>query len=64
MEQPLGCAIGNAIEVIEAIETLKGHGPKDFTELCIDFTTEILMVAGIEKMKSCKIDGRRCNSQW
>lgn len=51
MEQPLGCAIGNAIEVIEAIETLKGHGPKDFTELCIDFTTEILMVAGIEKMK-------------
>ena len=49
MEQPLGCAIGNAIEVIEAIETLKGHGPKDFTELCIDFTTEILMVAGIEK---------------
>lgn len=49
MEQPLGNAIGNAIEVIEAIETLKGNGPKDFTELCIDFTTEILMVAEIEK---------------
>ena len=49
MEQPLGCAVGNALEVIEAIETLKGNGPKDFTELCIKLTVEILQIANIEK---------------
>jgi len=49
MEQPLGNAIGNRLEVIEAIETLKGNGPKDFTELCIKLASEILLVSGLYK---------------
>lgn len=47
MEQPLGCAIGNSLEVIEAIETLKGNGPEDFTKLCVEFVVEILLVCKI-----------------
>lgn len=49
MSQPLGCAVGNSLEVIEAIETLKGNGPKDFTELCIELTAEILLIAKVAK---------------
>ncbi len=47
MEQPLGCAVGNSLEVIEAIETLKGNGPEDFRNLCIEFVVEILLVCKI-----------------
>lgn len=47
MSEPLGNAVGNAVEVMEAIETLKGHGPKDFTDLCINLTAEILIVSNL-----------------
>lgn len=55
MDQPLGCAVGNSLEIIEAIETLKGNGPKDFTELCVKLTAEILIIAGIEKEEEAAI---------
>ena len=47
MEQPLGFAVGNALEVKEAIETLKGNGPKDFDLLCRSLSREILLVSKI-----------------
>lgn len=47
MNQPLGLAIGNALEVKEAIDTLKGLGPKDFTELCLQAGTIMLIQAKI-----------------
>lgn len=45
MNQPLGNAVGNSLEVIEAIETLKGKGPTDFTEHCIAVSTQLLLLA-------------------
>lgn len=47
MEQPLGLAIGNTLELKEAIATLRGQGPQDFTELCLTSGATLLMMAGM-----------------
>lgn len=52
MSQPLGFAIGNALEVKEAIDTLKGKGPRDLTELCLVLGSQMVYLA--EKAVSVK----------
>ena len=53
MGTPLGYAIGNSLEVVEAIHTLKGNGPADLTELCVVLAAHILVLAEKGSYEEC-----------
>jgi pyrimidine-nucleoside phosphorylase len=47
MDQPLGAAVGNAVEIREALDTVRGHGPADFTELVLDACAKLLALSDL-----------------
>ncbi len=49
MNQPLGDAIGNSLEIIECVEVLKGNGPKDITDISIHLAGGMIYLAGLSK---------------
>jgi pyrimidine-nucleoside phosphorylase len=57
MDVPLGRAVGNALEIIECVETLKGNGPKDVEALSVELAARMLIVSGTER------DGARAEAR-
>jgi pyrimidine-nucleoside phosphorylase len=55
MDAPLGVAVGNALEVIECIDVLKGHGPQDLIDVSIELTARMLVLG---KVADDRADGR------
>jgi pyrimidine-nucleoside phosphorylase len=55
MNQPLGNTVGNSLEIIESIETLKGKGPKDLTDLSLHLAGGMIHIAGLAKTHSAGI---------
>jgi pyrimidine-nucleoside phosphorylase len=53
MDNPLGYAVGNSLEVIEAVDTLKGKGPQDFSDCCMELSANLLELAGKGNAEQC-----------
>ncbi|HST15150.1 MAG TPA: thymidine phosphorylase [Gaiellaceae bacterium] len=60
MDQPLGAAVGNSLEVLEALETVRGRGPADFHELVLDACGKLLALSDLEVDEA---EGRRRAAQ-
>jgi pyrimidine-nucleoside phosphorylase len=61
MDAPLGRAVGNAVEIVECVETLKGNGPADVASLSVDLAARMLIVSGVES-DPAKAEGRIRNA--
>lgn len=53
MDVPLGYAVGNSLEVIEAVDTLRGQGPEDLTEVCKKLAANMICLAGRGTLDEC-----------
>lgn len=53
MDTPLGNYIGNSLEVVEAVNTLNGHGPNDLTTVCLELAANMMVLAGIGSLEEC-----------
>ena len=61
MNQPLGSAVGNSLEVIEAIEMLRGHAPADYREHCLHVTAHVLVAGGrANDLNEGRVMAERC----
>lgn len=56
MSQPLGRGVGNALEVAEALDTLEGHGPADFTEFVVDIASTIVALASTGELGRADVE--------
>lgn len=54
MDIPLGCAVGNSLEIIEAIDTLKNNGPLDLRDVSFELAARMLELSGIGNLEECR----------
>lgn len=59
MDRPLGYQIGNSLEVAESLAVLKGHGPADLTEVCLQLASNMLVLAGMGTLAECRAMAER-----
>ena len=59
MDMPLGEAIGNSLEVIEAVATLNGNGPEDLTKVCLQLAANMMVLAGLGTEEECLFKARQ-----